>query len=652
MKKLLLLISFALFITNSFAQENCGNGIDDDGDGLIDCLDTVDCTSSSVPTGTLFNTATNGVGGVLPGGSNDANWQIATGSIAGPYFPAIVMSSVPGSYYTSPWPDCDWISHSATGTHSVNTDYYYKIEFYLPCVNACGTPYSDSATFCLNMDFFTDNSVDEVYINGVPQTGMLAGVPAASPYFNVGFSAAGGLSFSLCGGWQPGLNILILKVSSGPGFAGFLAQNSTTAPPISNDPTILSPFSSFTVCDSSALVNFAAASSGGIWSATCGTCINSTTGIFNPSLAGPGTYTVSYNLTVPCPAVDTSVIQVLALPPDATINAEAAHCINDAPFNFNPVTAGGVWSGTGITNTSTGTFNPSVSGAGTFTITHIFSGTCGDTATQTVTIYALPSPNFTANVFSDCKPFCVNFNELAGTSCTSVMYYFGDGDSATTASPSHCYNNAGVYSVSIECTDVNGCIGTTTIPSMITVFDYPIANFTISPSSMVDPNTTIDFTNTSTGGVNYVWTFGDIASGTSNFSSLMSPNHFYSNEGSYCIDLYVQNAGGCADSVRYCIIVEGEGNIFIPNVFTPNGDLSNDLFLVSSSHMKEIEYSIYDRWGLKMADYNGLTGGWNGNAKNGKPAPDGTYFYILKATTNRGKEINAEGYLQLLSEKQ
>ncbi|MGZ4158099.1 MAG: hypothetical protein ACXVED_13330, partial [Bacteroidia bacterium] len=32
------------------AQEICGNGIDDDGDGLVDCLDP-DCTSNSVPTG-------------------------------------------------------------------------------------------------------------------------------------------------------------------------------------------------------------------------------------------------------------------------------------------------------------------------------------------------------------------------------------------------------------------------------------------------------------------------------------------------------------------------------------------------------------------------------------------------------------------------
>ncbi|MGZ4049798.1 MAG: T9SS type B sorting domain-containing protein, partial [Bacteroidia bacterium] len=583
------------------------------------------------------------------GGSNDLNWQISTGSIAGPYTPAVVMSSIPGSYYISPWPDCNWISHSASGMHSVNTDFYYKIQFYLPCDNSCGASYSDSATFCLSMDFYADNSVDEVYINGVTYGASLPGVPAASPYYNVGFDAAGGLAFSLCSGWHPGLNVLILKICSGPAYEGFLAQNSTTAAPPTNDPTILSPFTNYSVCDSGSLVNFSAASSGGTWSATCGSCINSATGVFNPAVAGPGTYTVTYSLTTPCPASDTSLIHVLSLPPDASINPVAPHCINDPPFNLSSVTSGGTWSGTGITNAATGTFNPATSGAGTFTVSHIFSGSCGDTATQTVTIHALPVPGLTANTLSGCSPLCVQFNETGSASCSSVIYHFGDGDSSLTSSPLHCYNQDSIYSVSIQCTDANGCVASTTIPNMITVYNNPVANFIIAPSTSVAPNTLVNMTNTSTGGTNYFWTFDDPASGTNNTSVLTSPSHTYSGEGEYCIVLVASTSEGCTDSAKYCMIVEGEASVFIPNVFTPNGDLSNDVFMVSSSHMKDISYTIYDRWGLNIAEHNGLTGGWNGELKNGKIAPDGTYFFILKGTTNDNKTIEKEGYIQLLS---
>ena len=78
---------------------------------------------------------------------------------------------------------------------------------------------------------------------------------------------------------------------------------------------------------------------------------------------------------------------------------------------------------------------------------------------------------------------------------------------------------------------------------------------------------------------------------------------------------------------------------------------NNDVFLVSSHNVKEIKYDIYDRWGLKIASYNGITGGWNGETKNGKMAPDGVYYDILKATANNGKEINKEGFITLLSVK-
>src|SRR5690606_22173744 len=70
-----------------------------------------------------FNTGTNGSGGRLPGGSPDMNWEVSTGNINGPYVPATVMTSKPGSYATSAWPDCDWISHSAGGSHTGNVDY-------------------------------------------------------------------------------------------------------------------------------------------------------------------------------------------------------------------------------------------------------------------------------------------------------------------------------------------------------------------------------------------------------------------------------------------------------------------------------------------------------------------------------------------------
>jgi gliding motility-associated-like protein len=386
------------------------------------------------------------------------------------------------------------------------------------------------------------------------------------------------------------------------------------------------------------------------WSPTTG--LSSSTGpsvIANPP--GTTTYTVSGTPISGCVA-PVSFTFIVQLTPgggaNPVISAVPPLCANDPPITLTVDSTGGTWVGTGITNSSTGTFDPAVSGAGTFTIAYNISVACGDTAVQTITVNAVPTPGFSSSVSTGCDPICVTFSESASSNCNSVVYSFGDGDSSLVSGPTHCYDSAGVYSVSLQCTGANGCVGNITIPNMITVSPSPIADFTISPSSTVDPNTTVTFTDITPGSVNSLWVF-DADSSLSSSSSTTS--YFYENEGEYCILLVSENSSGCIDSAKYCIIVLGEATIFIPNVFTPNGDGNNDLFLVSSTKMKEIYYDIYDRWGLKIATYNELTGGWNGRTKNGKMAPDGTYYYVLKATSEKGKEFQQEGFIQLLSEK-
>jgi len=67
---------------------------------------------------------------------------------------------------------------------------------------------------------------------------------------------------------------------------------------------------------------------------------------------------------------------------DATICPAGPFCSTDAPVNLIRITPGGTWSGPGITNASTGTFSPSVAGAGTHTI--IYTLACGTDATTII----------------------------------------------------------------------------------------------------------------------------------------------------------------------------------------------------------------------------------------------------------------------------
>lgn len=264
-----------------------------------------------------------------------------------------------------------------------------------------------------------------------------------------------------------------------------------------------------------------------------------------------------------------------------------------------------------------------------------------------VTVNALPVPGFTSDVNSGCSPLCVQFTETSGINYDPVTYYFGDGDSAAVLSPQHCYLQTGIYSVTVSGTDANNCTGTTVINNMITIVDKPVADFSVLPMGVIAANTAVVFTDVSTNSTSSNWDFGDPASGINNTSLLSAPVHIYEVAGTYCIELFVQNTFGCVDSTSDCITVTNDAIVAVPNIFTPNGDGKNDLFYITTTAVKELECMIYDRWGLKIKEWNTVDGSWDGRTKNGKMANDGVYFYIIKATATNGKTINEKGFFQL-----
>jgi len=80
---------------------------------------------------------------------------------------------------------------------------------------------------------------------------------------------------------------------------------------------------------------------------------------------------------------------------NATITATGPFCPNDPIITLNAVDAGGTWSGTGITNGTTGTFDPATAGVGSHTITYTITGSCGDVGTIDIIITPNITPTFT-----------------------------------------------------------------------------------------------------------------------------------------------------------------------------------------------------------------------------------------------------------------
>jgi gliding motility-associated-like protein len=155
---------------------------------------------------------------------------------------------------------------------------------------------------------------------------------------------------------------------------------------------------------------------------------------------------------------------------------------------------------------------------------------------------------------------------------------------------------------------------------------------------------TIDFTNLSLYANNYAWTFGN--GETQNTSSNATVTSTYTIPGIYTIELIASN-GICFDVYTLEIEVIPPMVVTPPNVFTPNGDNSNDLYFVDVKFGEHFEAIILNRWGNLMAELNSLNQGWDGKT-NGTMVEEGVYFIKYKATDYSEKTIEGQTYFHLI----
>jgi gliding motility-associated-like protein len=87
--------------------------------------------------------------------------------------------------------------------------------------------------------------------------------------------------------------------------------------------------------------------------------------------------------------------------------------------------------------------------------------------------------------------------------------------------------------------------------------------------------------------------------------------------------------------------------IYIPNVFTPNGDGKNDVFKAYSNIVSGIDMKIFDQWGESIFSSTIFSTGWDGSYK-GKQQPVGVYVYVMKLTLTDGREVLKKGSVNLV----
>ena len=203
------------------------------------------------------------------------------------------------------------------------------------------------------------------------------------------------------------------------------------------------------------------------------------------------------------------------------------------------------------------------------------------------------------------------------------------------------------------------------------------ADFTVDPQEGEAP-LDVNFTNQSQNGDQFEWFFfrdldeikEESEDSNQPIDSIMvvaydqNPVYTYENSGLYQVKLVSKNITDtltCIDTTYLeDYIVVDTSFIAVPNVFTPNGDGTNDVFAVQFWSMKSIKIQIYNRWGKrihfwKSNDVRGFEDTytetvWDGRLA-GRFASPGVYYYVVEGMGRDDKKRKTHGFFHLFRDK-
>ncbi|HLV41374.1 MAG TPA: PKD domain-containing protein [Brumimicrobium sp.] len=304
----------------------------------------------------------------------------------------------------------------------------------------------------------------------------------------------------------------------------------------------------------------------------------STPGIYNLELVGTD--------TVPCTASTSLQIEVLPKPASSFTFSPNGECATElitftnTSSNTTPTTTYTWDFGDGSTSTDE---NPthSYEEGGDYDVTLIVTNGVGCTDNSTQTINALEVPIFGINPNTGLKEsyvdiplkcltagssettHTVNFTNNT-TGAISYSWDFGDGNSSTSADPTHTYTTYGTFPVTMTATGPNGCIVTSTLS--VAFEKFVSASLSLPPEdySGCAPITLDLLINNSVNATNYVWDFGD-GSAPYMTTDPTPPNHAYTTSsppsspsnplGGYTITLTASNSCNAAATTIKPIII-------------------------------------------------------------------------------------------------
>ena len=268
----------------------------------------------------------------------------------------------------------------------------------------------------------------------------------------------------------------------------------------------------------------------------------------NHSYNTDGNYQISLISMNSVGCFDTSYVDINVLPvPSLAFNyTQLDTCSVPSNFSFQNTSNGGnsyLWDfGDGLfspiyspfhTFSTDGTYNVKISAS------NIFG--CSDSLVQPIIVNPVPLAQFTAVQLDTCV-IPASFS-LVNNSVGSIFnsWDLGNGASSNNTNFNYSYTSSGSYDISLLVMNQFGCLDSLTSSVNVSPVPQVSFNYTKLDSCILPSN--YAFTNTSTGGNSYLWSFDTIANSIQN-----SPVFTFNNDGIYQVSILSTNSLGCSDS--------------------------------------------------------------------------------------------------------
>ncbi|MEO8589549.1 MAG: PKD domain-containing protein [Flavobacteriales bacterium] len=255
---------------------------------------------------------------------------------------------------------------------------------------------------------------------------------------------------------------------------------------------------------------------------------------------------------------------------------------------------------------------------------------CATELLGTIEIWPLPAVNFALSDTVSCVHDLVEFTDASTIpepySNVAWEWFINGLPVSTDQNMALSFVDLGSYDVGLVVISGNECSDTLASVGQITINPLPVAGFypQLMHTGILQPE--IQFVDTSWGGVQWAYDLGD-----GNHSAMQHPMHTYATFGTYVIEQVVTNIYGCLDTAYQEVLIDPDLLIYVPNVFTPDGDGVNDVFHPSLDGFAVREYNltIWNRWGELIFETADEKVGWDG-VLDGQEVQDGVYVWQVE----------------------